>query len=1010
MNYSANANLNAGQALAAIRQLSQAARQFSEQLAAASRASVASAASAQNAIRGSTDRIRGMAQQTGSVLSRLGGLLRINRGGLRDMGDSADFAMESLQGLGRSTKGVNDRFAWMPKHTQKVEKALLNVSSASQGVMLGMGLMNGSVQSVAFGLIFLRWSLLPIAALYAAMVVAILSAVRAMGMWINVVKQATAAGKDFERTGQQLASYFQSNEIATAIMEQADLFSRTFGVARTESIRLFESMQRMGLSGRVYAKAFGNIAKATNQAADAVSMEFEAAVKSGGEAVTAFAKKYDLGLGQVSNTLEVARAANERFKNSLEDWAETTAGLQTRLMSTWGGFLVQAGRIFNEIFKTIYLPLISVVDGMIEGFRSAEEGAKASGELTKTLDELRNAAKALLPYLFQLGVLLGRMMFKTAMIAARGLKIFYDVIRAGLKFIKEWKDEMRAAGSSFKTHFLDNILSFKPEIVLAALSAFGRSFVKSLLLSVGDDTGSSIFKRIFKGVLASPKAFFAALFKGAKAGLITAVLEALALTAIDMLPLSDQWKASLEGMVRAAFLGAAIGSIIPGVGSVLGFAIGGAIAGGLELIQPGLSKKVFDWADAAIVSSIKTAFSFMKDAAIPAIVDFGSAVISNLSDAGKSAVAFGKDVYTAVAPAVITIAQNIWDLVTAFKDGLVAELGGPVSQVVDALIRVWRDSLLPLIQSIVSFISTAVVPLLRELAEGWWLVNGSVLDVVVAIGQALMPFFLALVEFIGRVLLAVIGNLAKFLADVLVVGIAAVGLAVDVLRIAFEVAGFFIRDVLVPILSGFNDNVLSPISSVLQAVADVIRDHVVPRATDMANYLSQFLNPAAQALADIISGITSLPSTIFDNLVKGFKGVKDMIDELLTPLRDAVGMIEKVTGAKIPGIGSVGGFFGGIQGAFGEIPFFAHGGTVQGPPGSKRLVVAEAGERFYGHPTFNRSAPGDGGGITNVSITIDARDSIVSSDRSLTELADRVAGRVFESLRQGRSVTQVRAG
>ncbi|OYT68401.1 MAG: hypothetical protein CFK52_15105, partial [Chloracidobacterium sp. CP2_5A] len=63
-----------------------------------------------------------------------------------------------------------------------------------------------------------------------------------------------------------------------------------------------------------------------------------------------------------------------------------------------------------------------------------------------------------------------------------------------------------------------------------------------------------------KGVISGSKNLFGNLMSALKSGLIIALVEAVALKGVDMLPISDKLKTSLSGIVQTTALGAGLGT------------------------------------------------------------------------------------------------------------------------------------------------------------------------------------------------------------------------------------------------------------------------------------------------------------------------------------------------------------------------------------------------------------------------------------------------------------------
>ena len=968
-NYNATANLNAKPFMAGLAQMTAGVQAF----AATTQSSMSQVSTAMDR---NTDMMRRNAMETAKMRLSMSRTERSIKGFLGE-----------VQRAPKAMKAMKSSMDWMPTHSAATEKALLRMGSASQGVMLGMGLLQGSVQSVGFSLIFLRWGILSVAIAAAALTVALGVGIGILTSWIGFVKKATAAGKEFEKALQQISSYFQSKDIAMAIEQQADQFSRMYGIARTDARQAFVELQKIGLAQQGYAKAFGNIAKATGQDVGSVAAEFVSAFQSGGDAVQDFANKYDLGISNITSASQVATAANERFKNSLEDWAQTAAGMQARLGASWSSFLIQAGRIFNEIFKTVFGPMIALVEGLISGFKKAEESSKSSGELAKVLNDVASAAKKLMPYLFQLGEFLGRVIFRSAIWAAKGMKVFYDAIRAGLKWLKANKDQFITFGQTFKQNFLTVFTgaSFPVSFFSGFIAGFVGGLVKAFTGAELDEVPKGVMKGLSRAFREIPSSFLDGIWRGLKQGIILGLIEAVALTVTDMLPISQAAKDTLYGVIYFGFMGANLGLMFGPLGGLIGAALGAAFGAGIDLFGgSGTARKWADTLDRVMLEGLKK---------IPEVVQTAWTKAQEFADwlTGD-----GTGALEGFEGQVIddNTAWNAWSQDMANKHEPI------IKQAVDSVRNVGTD--------LYNFSKNELFPHMKDI---WQFIDGPLMDVWTSIKNLWQgPVKEAATQV--WVILDQLWQIIKKVWDWLVILDDKFGIVNKTL----EVLEFFIKITLL--------ETLRALEFMFNAIGDLIQRFVVPMLELIANTLrilvalingdwtgawnafqALLINLMEIALAPFLFALDTLKNfSDLSGLTNAFRDVYNFLyDHLLWVIKEVSSWIDNVAGK----VGKLNPSNWGFN-----VPGFQHGGVVPGRPGQRTLVMAEAGERFLGSGTFAKGAFGPNArtGMGSVQIDVHITDTVITSELAMRELAGQILSLAFRDMRVGRVMTGIRVG
>jgi len=404
----------------------------------------------------------------------------------------------------------------MPERTQEQARALLKLSSAAQGVMVGMGLAHGSVMNLAFSFIFLSYGIVKLVALFAALTAAVVTLKKLL---YDLPKAAQAVGQAFEATGQQMASFLRSAQMAWDVMEQGRIIAENYGVAIDDARQAVFELTKVNQAQAPVIEALLNASAATGRAFSDVARQYADILRASNEQrsnlVQQFAKDMDIAVRDYANTVELITAINERFAGAAEAQAQTTAGMIGRMRAYISSLMTDIGIIVNEAIKPVIAIFAGFFQGMSKGFRSAMEAAKASGKLSKELQEVRAAASALLPKMAELGYVIGRALFGAIMLVVRAIKVFLDVLRAAVNALKWIIDQIRSVAQILKKEGIEPFLDAPPVVtgvVTAIIKALTHlikyiadDFLK-LLRSAIDDIAkglgklSSVFDDVVKGL------------------------------------------------------------------------------------------------------------------------------------------------------------------------------------------------------------------------------------------------------------------------------------------------------------------------------------------------------------------------------------------------------------------------------------------------------------------------------------------------------------------------------
>lgn len=966
--------------------------------------------------------------------SRLGSIGRGGGGGGRRSGG----------GHGGHEEDGKERGQLMPLRSKGAAQALLGLSSAAQGAMIGIAALDANLVGLGFSLVFLGYGVVSVALLFAALTIAVGATIRVFKL---ITTAALAAGKAFETSGQQLANWFRSADLAMQFKAENIQIAKTFGVAIDEVDKLRFSLEQVGLKGPAYVKAALNASGAGLGAPSEIASRFADIAKAPsdqrGDLAARLARDMNVPIKQYASTLELAEAINERFAGSAEAMAQTTEGAIQRMRNTWQEFVIGLGVLLNEYVKPIVDVVQSLFQGLVDGFKAAYKTDAATGQLKRTVDELQAAIRKLMPYLYAIGLVLGRVIYRTAIWAAQGLKILADVMRSSLKWAKEHKDEFRAAGTSFKENFLD-VLVGAPAILASVggfLSGFGATLIKAFKPKIilegaeivgGEAVEKGLWAKVFGGITSAPKALLAGIFKGLKQGLLFALIEATALTAVDLLPVSESIKESLSGSIRTTLTGAAIGSMFGPVGTLVGAALGLAIGAGLEAIKPGLSNDVMNWVDEVVLSGLRKLGSFVTQTVVPGFQAAGAAVGDwAKNDAEPALRSFQGWLDEKVIPKTKEWADATADyLGPRLKDmgnwirndgmsalgsfaGRVAETVTPAMQRLGGYLG---EKFGPLLGDVGTFITEHLVPAMGNLAS--WA------------NEHVTPAISKLVD-IFKFVFEIVVTVSKFLAEtfgpvLMAFANLGVSLVVGTLRALLDILGFVLDHfgTFMDVIGKVFDK-LVPFNKEAGDLATLLADKLVPPLKDFGSYIKDTLLPVIGDLIELsLKPLEEILNTLADIVDDPFAAMSSAISTAVgyvTWLWEWLGAVKSIaTEISWPeppgwakslieiGLGSIPG--GGlISVGLGSITGHAKGGIVGGPSGAGDVIpiMASPGELIL-NLAQQRAVAGrlvNGGGGGGVVINVMISDTVVTNSSAMEELAGRVATQITNRIGTGKSLT-----
>lgn len=298
------------------------------------------------------------------------------------------------------------------------------------------------------------------------------------------------------------------------------------------------------------------------------------------------------------------------------------------------------------------------------------------------------------------------------------------------------------------------------------------------------------------------------------------------------------------------------------------------------------------------------------EALIPRFVDFGFkliiALVQGLTENVPALVSAGVKLITELGrslienvDALLTVALEI---ATAFIDGLGR-----------ALISV-KDKLIPALKTVFSVIGEILVvsigeslgPLLAKIAE----VFGPVIQVIVGILSQLAPALTPIIEIIGNVLMTLISTLPAILqpiADTIKVLVDGIVATLQILAPVVETiinAIVVIIQTLAPIVQSVVDAIRTSfevLGQIFTTVGEVIKA-VIQGIVDTLNAVSNVITATGDSIRYVLEGMDNIFVTVGNNIKTTFEGVGTVVESVGTAIKTAlegVGQIFESIGTAI---------------------------------------------------------------------------------------------------------------
>lgn len=323
-------------------------------------------------------------------------------------------------------RGGNQHF---PTHAPAVQKQLINLSSAAQGTMIAFSALQGSIQGVLFGLVFLGWSNLKVSLSFAALALSIGTVVKSARLLLGLAK---TVGREWETTGQRLALSLGSAAKAMEVLAKASSLSGQFGLPQADTRDAIGQLAQLGLATDTYIKGLANTAQGTGQTMTEVTKQFIEITTADADKrrslIEAFAKENKIAIKDYGNSLELAMALQDRWNGSLELMAQTQEGMVGRIRSAWTDFGVSVGIVLNSYIKPVLSAILALAQGLSKGFAEAMKTSEATGEMQRNAANFNALITVLIPKLYMFGFIIGKVVFKAIQITAQVIKVLADAL------------------------------------------------------------------------------------------------------------------------------------------------------------------------------------------------------------------------------------------------------------------------------------------------------------------------------------------------------------------------------------------------------------------------------------------------------------------------------------------------------------------------------------------------------------------------------------------------------
>lgn len=372
----------------------------------------------------------------------------------------------------------------------------------------------------------------------------------------------------------------------------------------------------------------------------------------------------------------------------------------------------------------------------------------------------------------------------------------------------------------------------------------------------------------------------------------------------------------------------------------------------------------------SLVDIVKNALDGLVEL-IPKFVDFGFklllALIQGLTENVPALVSAGVKLLTELGRSLI---ENIDALVTVTLEiatSFIETLGNALVSVKDKLIPALKAVFSVIGEILVTSIGESLGPLLAKIAE----VFGPVIQIIVEILSQLAPALTPIIEIIGNVLTTLISTLPAILqpiADTIKVLVDGIVAALQILAPVVETiinAIVVIIQTLAPIVQSVVDAIRTAfevLGQIFTTVGEVIKA-VIQGVVDTLNAVANVITATGDSIRYVLEGVDNIFVTVGNNIKTAFEGVGTVVESVGTAIKtslEGVGQIFESIGTAIKtaleGVAEIIRSVGDAAKSFGEgFKLFGEGVKLVGENGasaatglgSLAIEVAKLGTAAY---------------------------------------------------------------
>lgn len=358
-------------------------------------------------------------------------------------------------------------------------------------------------------------------------------------------------------------------------------------------------------------------------------------------------------------------------------------------------------------------------------------------------------------------------------------------------------------------------------------------------------------------------------------------------------------------------------------------------------------------------------------ALIPKFVDFGFkliiALVQGLTENVPALVSAGVKLLTELGRALVENIDALLTVALEIATSFIEGLGNALVSVKDKLIPALKAVFSVIGEILVTSIGESLGPLLAKIAE----VFGPVIQVIVGILSQLAPALTPIIEIIGNVLMTLISTLPAILqpiADTIKVLVDGIVTTLQILAPVVETiinAIVVIIQTLAPIVQSVVDTIrvaLEVLGQIFTTVGEVIKA-VIQGVVDTLNAIANIITATGDSIRYVLEGMDNIFVTVGNNIKTTLEGISTVVESVGTAIKTAlegVGQIFESIGTAIKtaldGVADIIRSVGDAAKSFGEgFKLFGEGVKLVGENGasaatglgSLAIEVAKLGTAAY---------------------------------------------------------------